>query len=59
MCIRDRYIIALGGKVSMTMAVFFIIGVMFIGLGKMCIRDRSMWFNSKKREEPYQVLTSS
>lgn len=27
------YIIALGGKVSMTMAVFFIIGVMFIGLG--------------------------
>ena len=27
---------------------------------EMCIRDRqwSMWFNSKQREEPYQVLTS-
>ena len=30
------YIIALGGKVSMTMAVFFIIGVMFIGLVIIC-----------------------
>ena len=29
-------------------------------IAKMCIRDRrSMWFNSKQREEPYQVLTSS